>query len=128
MPDKKIKRKKNNNSAPGCRGHIWIDGKDGTFIGYGRVALLEKIREFGSITKAAKSLNISYRHAWELIDSMNQQARKPFIETLTGGKGGGGTRLTDEGEQAIVVFHKFSEDFQRFLEQKEKDIFALINK
>lgn len=111
-----------------CRGHIWIDGNEGTFIGYGRVALLEKIQEFGSITKAAKSLNISYRHAWELIDSMNRQAEKPFIETLTGGKGGGGTRLTAEGERAIAIFRQFHTDFQRFLQNEEKKLLSLLNK
>lgn len=128
MPEDKVKKKKRNATSPGCRGHIWIDGVEGTFIGYGRVALLEKIRELGSITKAAKSLNISYRHAWELIDSMNSQARKPFIETLTGGKGGGGTRLTEEGEKAIIIFQKFSGNFGRFLEKQEKNISLLLKK
>ena len=104
------------------RGHIWIDGKEGTFIGYGRVILLERIREYGSITKAAKSMDMSYRHAWELIDSMNRQAPSPFIETSTGGKGGGGTRLTEEGEQAIKMFWDFHKDFQVFLANEEKKI------
>jgi molybdate transport system regulatory protein len=128
MSEKKIQKTKKKILSPGCRGHIWIDGTEGTFIGYGRVALLEKISEFGSITRAAKSLNISYRHAWELIDSMNRQARKPFIETLTGGKGGGGTRLTAEGEKAIVVFRKFNADFRQFLQKEEKKLFLLLNK
>lgn len=70
-------------------GRIWIEGKDGTFLGYGRVILLERIKEYGSISEAAKSMNMSYRHAWELVDSINRQARKPLIETATGGKGGG---------------------------------------
>ena len=110
-----------------CRGHIWIDGNEGTFIGYGRVALLEKILECGSITQAAKLLKISYRHAWELIDSMNRQAQKPFIETVTGGKGGGGTRLTKEGKQAIEFFWQFHQKFQDFLEHENKIIGSLIN-
>ena len=110
-----------------CRGHIWIDGNEGTFIGYGRVALLEKILECGSITQAAKILKISYRHAWELIDSMNRQAQKPFIETVTGGKGGGGTRLTKEGKQAIEFFWQFNRNFQYFLEQENERIASLID-
>jgi molybdate transport system regulatory protein len=113
-----------NDSSYNFRGHIWIDGKEGTFIGYGRVILLERIREYGSITQAAKSMDMSYRHAWELIDSMNRQAPSPFIETSTGGKGGGGTRLTEEGEQAIKIFWDFHRDFQDFLDHAEKNILA----
>jgi molybdate transport system regulatory protein len=123
---KNLKKKKKSASVT-CRGHIWIDGNEGTFIGYGRVALLEKILECGSITQAAKLLKISYRHAWELIDSMNRQARKPFIETVTGGKGGGGTRLTKEGEQAIEYFWQFHRKFQDFLEHENKIIGSFIN-
>lgn len=110
-----------------CRGRIWVGGREGTFLGYGRIVLLERIREYGSITKAAKSMDMSYRHAWELVDSMNRQASKPFVETASGGKGGGGTRLTEAGEKAISLFWKFYGDFQKFLEKEEK-ILGLSNK
>ncbi len=108
--------------SPGFRGRIWIDGPEGTFIGYGRVVLLERIREHGSITKAAKSMEMAYRHAWDLVDSMNRQSKKPFVEVATGGKGGGGARVTQEGEKAIKLFWKFHEDFQKFLKQEEKKL------
>jgi molybdate transport system regulatory protein len=106
-------------TAPVLRGHVWIDGPDGTFLGYGRVELLERIMEHGSITKAAKSMQMAYRHAWDLVDSMNRQAKRPFVELSTGGRGGGGARVTKEGELAIQLFRKFSEDFQAFLEQEQ---------
>lgn len=109
------------------RGRVWIGGTEGTFLGYGRIVLLERIREYGSITKAAKSMDMSYRHAWELVDSMNSQTPKPFVVTATGGKGGGGTRLTEAGEKAISLFWKFYGDFQKFLEKEEK-ILGLSNK
>jgi molybdate transport system regulatory protein len=51
------------------KGRLWIEGKDGTFHGYGRVMLLERIRQYGSNTEAAKSMNMLYRHAWELVES-----------------------------------------------------------
>jgi len=57
------------------KGRVWIEGASGTFLGCGRVVLLERIAEFGSISKAAKSMDMSYRHAWELVDSINRQAR-----------------------------------------------------
>lgn len=103
-------------------GRIWVEGKDGTFLGHGRVKLLERIREYGSITEAAKSLDMSYRHAWDLVESMNSQAKRPLVETATGGKGGGGTRLTDEGEKALRSFSEFHRNFQIFLEEQSKKL------
>jgi len=104
------------------RGRIWIDGPEGTFIGWGRVNLLEQIREHGSITKAAKSLEMAYRHAWNLVDSMNRQSKMPFVEVTAGGKGGGGARVTEEGEKAIRLFHKFADDFKAFLVREQKKL------
>jgi molybdate transport system regulatory protein len=106
-------------TAPVFRGRIWIDGHEGTFLGHGRIVLLERIREYGSITKAARSMAMSYRHAWELVDSMNSQADEPFVSASTGGKGGGGAQLTDAGENAIRLFWKFTADFQVFLKQEQ---------
>ena len=120
MPKKKKSAGKSKEPLGILRGHIWIDGCEGTFLGYGRVVLLERIREFGSITKAARSMELSYRRAWILIDSMNRQAPKPFVVTAAGGKGGGGTLVTEEGEKAIRRFWKFHADFQKFLEHEEK--------
>ncbi|OGW61526.1 MAG: ModE family transcriptional regulator [Nitrospirae bacterium RIFCSPLOW2_12_42_9] len=99
-------------------GRIWIEGKEGTFLGYGRVILLERIKEYGSISEAAKSMDMSYRHAWELVDSINKQAREPLIETATGGKGGGGARLTAAGERAVSAFRDLYARFKGFLEKE----------
>jgi molybdate transport system regulatory protein len=101
--------------CPSLRGHIWLEGNEGTFLGYGRIALLERIREYGSITKAAKALEMPYRKAWILIDSMNRQVPRPFVVTSAGGRKGGGTRVTPEGEKAIAVFWKIHDKFQKFL-------------
>ncbi len=107
---------------PGLRGRVWIDGPEGTFIGYGRVVLLERIMQHGSITKAAKSMQMAYRHAWDLVDSMNRQADEPMVELATGGKGGGGARVTETGKRAIKLFWKFHDDFQSFIKREEKKL------
>ncbi len=120
MHAKKTHPRKDRNAAPGLRGRIWIDGREGTFLGYGRIILLERIREFGSITKAAKSMEMSYRHAWELVDSMNRQAARPLVEAATGGRNGGGAHLTEEGEKAIALFWELYADFQKYLKQRHK--------
>ena len=100
------------------KGRMWVDGPEGTFLGYGRIVLMERIKEHGSITKAAKSMSMSYRHAWELIDSMNRQAPEPFVVTTTGGKKGGGTVVTKEGEKVIRKFWKTQDALKRFLEKE----------
>lgn len=119
--DKKTIQKKSL-PAPALRGHIWVDGLEGTFLGYARIVLLETIQEHGSITKAAKAMKISYRHAWVLVDSMNKQAKSPLVTAATGGTGGGGARVTEEGERMIALFWKFYKDFQVFLKQEEKKL------
>jgi len=104
------------------KGRIWIEGKEGTFLGYGRVVLLERIKEYGSISEAARSMGMSYRHAWELVDSMNRQAKTPLVEKDRGGKGGGGAKLTEEGEKAIKTFWQIFEKFQEFLREETKKL------
>lgn len=83
---------------------------------------MEKIKELGSITKAAKAMDMSYRHAWRLIDSMNQQTPHPFVITSMGGRRGGGSVVTPHGERAIVLFKKFNEEFNAFLKDKSDGI------
>lgn len=114
---------KNKKASAGYKfkGRIWIEGKDGTFLGYGRIVLLERIKKYGSITEAAKSMNMSYRHAWELVDSINRQSEKPLVETATGGRGGGGAKLTETGEKAIEAFWRFYERFKEFLKKEMKN-------
>ena len=70
-------------------------------VGPGKVALLEAISETGSISAAARSLGMSYRRAWLLIDAMNRCFREPVIETAAGGKGGGGARVTELGQEVL---------------------------
>ena len=103
-----------------CKGRLWIEGKEGTFLGYGRIVLLERIREYGSINQAAKSMDMSYRHAWDLVDSMNRQATKLLVETSTGGKGGGGAKLTETGELMIESFWNLDDHFRQFLSAEIK--------
>lgn len=100
------------------RGKLWIEGPEGTFLGYGRVVLLERIREHGSISAAARSMKMSYRHAWKLVDSMNRQGRSPLVVTSTGGKGGGGATLTETGEAAITTFRSAWQELDGFLDRR----------
>ena len=68
-----------------------------TALGPGKVDLLETIARSGSISAAARALGMSYRRAWLLVDTMNRCFREDLVETVTGGRGGGGTRVTPMG-------------------------------
>ena len=105
-----------------ANGRIWIDSGEGAFLGYGRIDLLEKIEELGSIRQAALDMKMSYRQAWQLIDQMNRQTEEPLVISHRGGKGGGQAVLTETGKQAIMKFKEFNKAFQQFLDTYTKSL------
>jgi molybdate transport system regulatory protein len=80
---------------------IRVDFAGGLRIGPGKVRLLEEIGAHGSISAAGRSLRMSYRRAWELVEALNAGLGTPVVETTAGGPGGGGARLTQAGEAVI---------------------------
>jgi molybdate transport system regulatory protein len=82
-------------------------------VGPGKVDLLEAIAKTGSITSAARELEMSYRRAWLLVDTMNRCFRSPLVETAAGGKRGGGTRLTKLGEDVIQRYRRIERNAVR---------------
>lgn len=99
----------------GLQGSIWMTVEGEKLGGSGLVALLAKIAQYGSITQAAKSIRMSYKAAWQTIDAMNNLAGEPLVERLTGGKGGGGTRLTPRGEQLVANFKVIEQEHLNFI-------------
>ena len=91
-------------------------------LGEGRVLLLKAIEETGSLSKAAKSLNLSYKKAWGLIDSVNKSAKKPVTINSIGGKGGGGVELTDYGKSLILAFDDINKNCWQFLDKQLEKI------
>ena len=70
-------------------------------LGPGKAALLRGIQDSGSISAAARTMSMSYRRAWLLVEDMNRCFRQPLVETSTGGARGGGARLTDNGRDVL---------------------------
>ena len=70
-------------------------------LGPGKIQLLEAVRDHGSITRAARTMKMSYRSAWLLVDSMNALFRRTVVATTVGGRGGGAAVLTPFGAQVI---------------------------
>ncbi|PAF47945.1 hypothetical protein BKH41_06685 [Helicobacter sp. 12S02232-10] len=95
---------------------FWIKKENKNFLGKGKIELLEHIKTTGSILKAAKNMRMSYKAAWDSVDSMNHLSREPMVKSISGGKGGGGTALTPEGEEAIAVFKQLERAMGRLEE------------
>jgi molybdate transport system regulatory protein len=70
-------------------------------IGPGKADLLEAIEHNGSISAAARHLGMSYKRAWDLVDTMNQCFREPLVITVTGGSHGGGAQVTEFGYEVL---------------------------
>lgn len=99
-------------------GSLWIESEEQRFLGPGRVELLERIEETGSINQAAKQMGMSYKKAWEMVNSLNAQTKNPVVITQTGGEKGGGTTITDEARELIRYYRQVRERFKRFLEEE----------
>lgn len=107
---------------------VRIDFPNGLRFGPGKAALLEQLLETGSINAAAKALNMSYPRALKLIEQMNETFADPVIETQTGGRDGGGTRITETGRNILNLYKSLCESsleanrealsaFDQFLEE-----------
>jgi molybdate transport system regulatory protein len=91
-------------------------------FGPGRLQLLEQIEKTGSISQAAKNMEMSYKKAWKMISSMNVQAIKPLVLMQTGGSSGGGAMVTDEGQEIMQYYQALHKRFEAFLEQESKNL------
>ncbi|AOJ15350.1 TOBE domain-containing protein [Burkholderia vietnamiensis] len=97
-------------------GELWLRAGPQTLGGANRIALLAAIGETGSITRAAKAVGLSYKAAWDAIDTMNNLAGEPLVTRSTGGKGGGGTTLTPRAASLIAAFRTIEREHRRFIE------------
>jgi molybdate transport system regulatory protein len=87
-------------------------------VGPGKIRLLELIDEKGSISEAARAMNMSYRRAWLLVDSVNNMFDEPAITTKIGGYGRGGASLTEFGKSLIDHYRSFESECQTLLNTK----------
>jgi molybdate transport system regulatory protein len=90
----------------GVRLTLRVDFGTDRAIGPGKVLLLEAIRDTGSISQAGRSLGMSYRRAWLLVDDMNRCFREPVVTAQPGGSQGGGAALTVFGEKVVEKYRK----------------------
>jgi len=108
---------------PVARFRLRVTAGDRIFVGPGKVALLEAIRDTRSITAAAKSLGMSYRRAWVLVDELNRSLASAAVESAIGGEHGGGSALTALGVELIDVYRRIEATAARAC---AKDIVRLL--
>ena len=106
--------------ASKVKSRIWIEVDGTPFLGNGRIQLLKAVNQTHSMSSAAKSLNMSYKKAWRLLNEINASAKEPVLDKKIGGKDGGGTHLTPYGEELIVRFENLNSACIAFLETEFK--------
>ena len=101
---------------------LWLDQAGGAPVSAKRIALLEAIGAHGSITAAAKAVGLSYKAAWDAVDAMNNLSTAALVVRATGGRHGGGTRLTEHGRQLVELYRKLEGGQRRVLERLQAEM------
>jgi len=109
--------------APVARFRLRLTSGGAIAVGPGKIDLLEAIAETRSITAAAKSIGMSYRRAWALVDQINASLKQPAVASAKGGEHGGGSRLTAVGQALVARYRRIE---ARADEACADDIAALL--
>jgi len=97
------------------RFNLWLEVNGEVALSLWRVELLRTIAVTGSISAAAKRLDIPYRTAWQKINEMETRLGQQLVATKTGGRRGGGASLTPVAEEYLERFDRFADDMSRFV-------------
>ena len=103
-----------------------IDFAEYASVGPGKICLLEAIRDAGSLSQGARDIGMSYRRAWLLIESMKKSFREPVTVASTGGKAGGGMRVTEFGDALIKNYRALERDFAALATRRLHPITARV--
>ncbi len=98
---------------------LWFDKDNRGFLGKGRIELLKNIDKYGSLSKAAKIMKMSYKAAWDSLNEMKSVSNDTLVITSTGGVGGGGSRLSSIAKEYIKMYDLLYESQHEFLKAIE---------
>lgn len=102
---------------------FWLEGKEKIF-GDGPCDILARIDRFGSLSRAAEDMNMSYSQAWKLINRMEERLGFKLIEKRVGGRSGGGSVLTEKGRKLMNDFLSFRREIHDHIIRLEEKYFA----
>ena len=105
---------------PIIRLHLWLERDGGVFFGHGRLQLLEKVEQCGSLKKAAEELGMSYRGAWGKIKRSEDILGRKLIEKISNKEG---YRLTSFGQEFVAMYLKWFSEVENFAAAKASEIF-----
>lgn len=100
-----------------AHGRLWFTLDGTNFLGRGRVELLQRIAETGSISQAAKAMKMSYKAAWDAVDAINRAWGQPLVESTPGG-----STLTEEATGLIAAFCDAEARHIEFMGELEKSL------
>jgi molybdate transport system regulatory protein len=109
------------------RSKIWLEIQGETVFGSGRRALLDEIDRRGSINKAAKATNISFRKALSYIQSMESRLGAVLVLRQAGGRNGGGASLTDDARNLLEKYRRLESGVNELLDKKFSEVFENNN-
>ncbi len=112
------------NDSMEVRSKIWLSVDGEPVFGSGREALFKAIDKLGSINKAAKDINLSYRKALSYIQIMEQRLGKRLVERKTGGLNGGGALLTKDAKEFMKKYEMLEEGVNDMLDKKFVEVFG----
>lgn len=105
------------------RSKIWLEVDGEPVFGRGRRFLLEAIDVHGSINRAAREVNVSYRKAWSFIKAMEERLGLKLVERQAGGRNGGGALLTSEARAFLKQFTLLEDGFRQEVDERFRTIF-----
>ncbi|MDR2874639.1 MAG: winged helix-turn-helix domain-containing protein [Methylobacillus sp.] len=105
---------------------IHIPRGEESAMGPGKADLLDAIEQAGSISGAARAMGMSYKRAWDLVDTMNRCFQQPLVETATGGNHGGGAKVTDFGHDILTRYRAIQQTASTAVEDEVQALIALL--
>jgi molybdate transport system regulatory protein len=106
---------------------FWLTSGPHSLGGRGRIELLERIGESGSIRQAALAMGMSYKAAWDAVDAMNKRTGLTLIVRKTGGTRGGGAEVSEHGHKLIGLYKTLEQEHERLISELNSKMAALIS-
>lgn len=91
---------------------------DKVALGPGKADLLDAIMQNGSISAAGRAMEMSYKRAWDLVNTMNESFAKPIVVTAKGGSHGGGAEVTEFGQQILKHYRQAQMNAEKAIEDE----------